>query len=150
MGNQSIKDSSTRASPNLKSRRSISKPFLNLSGSHTESPLISTSSLATTHTNVDEISIHSQGNINILTIEEEKKYLSYLTCHHEKTKYIILFCFFFLLLLLSIHFYFDRCHEKNVLLVINRNYFQVHFVQHLVEHLHIFNLNKIIMEILIV
>jgi hypothetical protein len=72
MGNQSIKDSSTRASPNLKSRRSISKPFLNLSGSHTESPLISTSSLATTHTNVDEISIHSQGNINILTIEEKK------------------------------------------------------------------------------
>ncbi|CAF0916466.1 unnamed protein product [Adineta steineri] len=62
MGNQSIKDSSTRASPNLKSRRSISKPFLNLSGSHTESPLISTSSLATTHTNVDDISIHSQGS----------------------------------------------------------------------------------------
>ncbi|CAF1176771.1 unnamed protein product [Rotaria sp. Silwood1] len=62
MGNQSIKDSSTRASPNLKSRRSLSKPFLNLSGSHTESPLISTSSLATTHTNVDDISIHSQGS----------------------------------------------------------------------------------------
>lgn len=61
MGNQSIKDSSTRGSPNLKSRRSVSKPFLNLSGSHTESPLISSSSLATTHTNVDEISIHSQG-----------------------------------------------------------------------------------------
>lgn len=62
MGNQSIKDSSTRASPNLKNRRSISKPFLNLSGTHGESPLISNSSLATTHTNVDEISIHSQGS----------------------------------------------------------------------------------------
>ncbi|CAF3187242.1 unnamed protein product [Rotaria socialis] len=62
MGNQSIKDSSTRGSPNLKSRRSLSKPFLNLSGSHTESPLISTSSLATQHTNVDDISIHSQGS----------------------------------------------------------------------------------------
>jgi len=57
MGNQHIKDSSTRASPNLKSRRSISKPFLNLTGSHTDSPVISSS----THTNVDEISIHSQG-----------------------------------------------------------------------------------------
>jgi len=65
MGNQTIKDSSTRASPNLKSRRSISKPFLNLSGSHTESPLLSTSSLATTHTNVDDISIHSQGIVYV-------------------------------------------------------------------------------------
>lgn len=92
MGNQSIKDSSTRASPNLKSRRSISKPFLNISGSHTESPLISTSSLATTHTNVDEISIHSQGNINIIIINEE--YFSYLTFYHEKRK--IFSCFFFL------------------------------------------------------
>lgn len=63
MGNQSIKDSSTRASPNLKHRRSISKPFLNLNGSQNESPLISSSSLATTHTNVDDISIHSQGKI---------------------------------------------------------------------------------------
>jgi hypothetical protein len=71
MGNQSIKDASTRGSPNLKSRRSISKPFLNLSGSHTESPLISSSSLATTHTNVDEISIHSQGSINIFYLSEQ-------------------------------------------------------------------------------
>lgn len=62
MGNQNIKDSSARGSPNLKSRRSISKPFLNLTGSHTDSPIISSSSLATAHTNVDEISIHSQGS----------------------------------------------------------------------------------------
>jgi hypothetical protein len=87
MGNQNIKDSSTRASPNLKSRRSISKPFLNLSGSHTDSPLISSSSLATTHTNVDEISIHSQG--------KTKKYFFFLselkTFQHEQNKILSLF-----------------------------------------------------------
>jgi len=76
MGNQTIKDSSTRASPNLKSRRSISKPFLNLSGSHTDSPLISTSSLATTHTNVDDISIHSQGNIEIYFVYQAHNFIS--------------------------------------------------------------------------
>ncbi|CAF0867395.1 unnamed protein product [Didymodactylos carnosus] len=63
MGNQNGREN--RSSPNLKSRRSISKPFLNLS-SHSESPLLSSSS-STTHTNtiLDDISVHSQGSFRV-------------------------------------------------------------------------------------